>query len=190
MLINWGQKMSINMLNMEFVLFRSISSVSLLLSLYEISQCALHALNKESVLFRLISSISLLLSLYEISQYALYAAIITKKSHVWLGTVHSFTLSVFLWQNNTTLYFSVSLKLAALCMTGQWSGFTIKRLIYVFIYFFWHYFVVFYHKICVFIIFISFFDEVSNFRNRIQESIRNKNLQSKVGIGTVCLSTS
>ena len=32
----------------------------------------------------------------------------------------------------------------------------------------WHFFlVVFHHKICVFIIFISFFDEVSNFRNRV-----------------------
>ena len=29
------------------------------------------------------------------------------------------------------------------------------------------FFVVFNHKICVFIIFSSFFDEVSNFRNRI-----------------------
>ena len=43
MLINWGQTMSINMLNKESVLFRSISSVSLLLSLYEISHYALHA---------------------------------------------------------------------------------------------------------------------------------------------------
>ena len=32
---------------------------------------------------------------------------------------------------------------------------------------FWQFFAVFYLKICVFIIFISFFDEVSNFRNRI-----------------------
>ena len=38
-----------------------------------------------------------------------------------------------------------------------------------FIYFFGFFFVVvvFHHKICVFIIFISFFDEVSNFRNSI-----------------------
>ena len=33
--------------------------------------------------------------------------------------------------------------------------------------FFWHFVNVFHQKICVFIIFISFFDEASNFRNRI-----------------------
>ena len=32
---------------------------------------------------------------------------------------------------------------------------------------FWHFGFVFDHKICVFIIFISFFDEKLNFRNRI-----------------------
>ena len=41
--IDWGQTMSINMLNRDSVLFRLISSVSLLLSLYEISYYALHA---------------------------------------------------------------------------------------------------------------------------------------------------
>ena len=34
-------------------------------------------------------------------------------------------------------------------------------------YTFRHFFAVFHHKICVFIIFISFFDKVSNFRNSI-----------------------
>ena len=50
----------------------------------------------------------------------------------------------------------------------------------------WHSFVSF--VFCGFIIFISFFDEVSNFRNRIKEPIRNKNLHSKIVIGTVYLS--
>ena len=43
MIINYGQTMSINMLSKESALFRSIPSVSLLLSLYEISHYALHA---------------------------------------------------------------------------------------------------------------------------------------------------
>ena len=43
MFINWGQSLLINILNKESGLFRSISSVSLLLSLYEISHHALHA---------------------------------------------------------------------------------------------------------------------------------------------------
>ena len=38
---------------------------------------------------------------------------------------------------------------------------------YTFLAFFFVFFFVFHYKICVFIIFISFFDEVSNFRNRI-----------------------
>ena len=36
----------------------------------------------------------------------------------------------------------------------------------------WHFFVVFHQKICVFIIFISFFDEVSNFRNKILTNLK------------------
>ena len=134
---------------------------------------SINMLNKESVLFRSISSVSLLLSMYEISHYALHAAIIwlTKKLHVWLRSVRSFILSVFFWPNIATSYFSVSLKFGALCITGQWDGFRIKRQFFFIFYFFkkrqrlclhllfWHSFVVFYHKICVFIIFISFFDE-------------------------------
>ena len=43
MLINWDETMSINMLNKEAALFRSTSSVSLLLSLSEIPPYTLHA---------------------------------------------------------------------------------------------------------------------------------------------------
>ena len=42
-------------------------------------------------------------------------------------------------------------------------------LLYVYIYFF-DIFCYFHHKICVFIIFISFLDKVTNFRNRILTS--------------------
>ena len=58
---------------------------------------------------------------------------------------------------------SVPLKFRACYITGQWSQFRIE---YATLCFFML-FVVFYHKICVVIVFISFFDEVSNFRNRI-----------------------
>ena len=65
--------------------------------------------------------------------------------------------------------FFVYLKFGACYITGQWGDFRVKnatiRLHIHFCYFF--FFVVFHHKICVFIIFISFFDKVSNFRNRI-----------------------
>ena len=42
-----------------------------------------------------------------------------------------------------------------------------KKCSLVLLHTFMTFFVVFHHKICVFIILISFFDEVSNFRNRI-----------------------
>ena len=152
---------------------------------------SINMLNKESVLFISISSVSLLLSLYEISQYVLHAAIIwlTKKSHVWLRSVRSFTLSVFLWQNNTTSCFSVPLKFGALYITGQWGRFRIKRLIYVFIYFFGILLLFFIIKFVFLLFSFLFFDEVSNFCNRIQEPIRNKNSQSKIVRRTVCLIT-
>ena len=51
-------------------------------------------------------------------------------------------------------------------MTDQWGYFKIKTLLYILIYFFGIFLLFFYHKNCVFIIFISFFME-SNFRNRI-----------------------
>ena len=80
-----------------------------------------------------------------------------------LATVHLFR-SVLVWQNDTTSYFSVSLKFGACYIMGQWGEF--KILLYCYHLLFWHFFVVFHHKICVFIIF-TFFDKVSNFCNRI-----------------------
>ena len=58
-------------------------------------------------------------------------------------------------------HFSVSLSFGACYMTGQWDEFRIKNA------FFGFYFVLFLHKISVFIIFVSFFDKESNFRGRI-----------------------
>ena len=57
-------------------------------------------------------------------------------------------------------YFSVSLKFGACYITSQWDEFRIKNPFLVF-------FGLFHHKICVFIIFISFFEEAWNFRGRI-----------------------
>ena len=51
-------------------------------------------------------------------------------------TQYALLQSVFVWQNNTTSYFSVPLKFGAFYITGQPRGFRIKTLIYVFIYFF------------------------------------------------------
>ena len=57
------------------------------------------------------------------------------------------------------------------------------RLIFTFLAFF----VVFYQQICAFIIFISFLDEVANFRDRINQSktgIGDKKLSAKLNVGT------
>ena len=64
------------------------------------------------------------------------------------------------------LYISVFLKFVACYVTGQWGEFKIKNVIYCFHVPFKHFFVVFHHKVCVFIIFGSFFDKVPNFRIR------------------------
>ena len=67
---------------------------------------------------------------------------------------------VFVWQNNTNIYFFISLKLWPYYTTGQWGEYMKICLLNAFKYFY-GIFVVFYHKICVFVIFTSFFDEVS-----------------------------
>ena len=50
--------------------------------------------------------------------------------------------------------------------TGQWGEFRVKNFT-ILHKLFWYFFVVFHHKIFVFIIFTSIFDKVSNFRNSI-----------------------
>ena len=52
-------------------------------------------------------------------------------------------------------------------INDQWGEFRIKNAVYNFHVLSWRFFVVSRHKIFVFVIFISFYDEVSNFRNRI-----------------------
>ena len=75
-------------------------------------------------------------------------------------------MRVFHWQFLITYVFSVSLKFGACCITGQWGEFKVSNAILCLHILFWYFFVFFHQKI-VFIIFISFFDEVSSFRNRI-----------------------
>ena len=101
---------------------------------------------------------------------------------VWLRLVNSFTSSVFIWQNDTTSYFSVSLKSKVWSMLHHGSVTVSSRQKHYFMFsstlstFFIAVVVVvvvvavvivFHHKICVSIIFNSFLDVASNFCNRI-----------------------
>ena len=75
---------------------------------------------------------------------------------------------MFHWQFLISYIFSLSLKFQTCYITGQWGEFTVKirMLLYTDIYILsWHFYL--FSIIYNFIIFISFFDEVSNFRNRI-----------------------
>ena len=67
----------------------------------------------------------------------------------------------------TDIYFSTSLKFGACYITGQWGKFKIKNATLYCHLLFWHFDVVFHQKICLFIIFISFYDEVSDFHKII-----------------------
>ena len=50
---------------------------------------------------------------------------------------------------------------------AQWGEFAVKNATLYLHIPFWHFLLFFYQKTCVFMIFISFFDEVMNSRNRI-----------------------
>ena len=52
-------------------------------------------------------------------------------------------------------------------MIVQWDKFMLKNATLCLHILFWHFLFVFHQSNCIFIIFISFFDTVSNFRNRI-----------------------
>ena len=57
---------------------------------------------------------------------------------------------------------------------SQWEQFRIKNTTYAFIAFFGIFVVVFLQKVCVFLVFISFFDEISNFCSRISPNQRHE----------------
>ena len=66
------------------------------------------------------------------------------------------------------IYFivSLSLKFGACYITGQWSEFKVTNATLCLYILFWYFFIV-HQNSCVFIILLSFFDEVSNYRNKI-----------------------
>ena len=67
------------------------------------------------------------------------------------------------WHQNI---FSVTLKFGTYYITSQCSEF-IKKCYLILLYFFWISFIACHYQICNFIIFISFFDKIWNFRNSI-----------------------
>ena len=69
--------------------------------------------------------------------------------------------------------FYVSLKLAAGYIKCQWGKLIINNVTLCLHVLFWHFLFVFHQKTCVWNIFISFFDEILNFLNRI---LTNKKL--------------
>ena len=81
------------------------------------------------------------------------------------------TVKQVLWlcssEKMTPIYFLRLSKVLSMLHHGSVWRVHKKTLLKNFYVLFWHIFVVFHHKICAFIIFISFSDEVSNFRNRI-----------------------
>ena len=76
--------------------------------------------------------------------------------------------SAFVGQNNTTSKFLRLSKVWSILQHGSVDRVQNKEysILYAFFYFF-KFFDVFHYKICVFIISTSFFDRISNFRNRI-----------------------
>ena len=72
--------------------------------------------------------------------------------------------SVFHWQFLFTYIFSASLKFGICYITGQWGKFRVKNATLCLHILLRYLFVVFYQKICVFIILISFSDEIHYFQ--------------------------
>ena len=86
--------------------------------------------------------------------------------------------SVFHWQILT-----VSLNLEHVTSPVRWACLEKRMLLYVSIYIFWHFFVVFLYKTCVFIIFVYFFDEIKF----PQQIIIDKKLSMKLYVGNMQL---
>ena len=86
--------------------------------------------------------------------------------------------SVFHWQILT-----VSLNLEHVTSPVSWACLQKRMLLYVSKYIFWHFFVVFLYKFCVFIIFIYLFDEIKF----PQQIIIDKKLSMKLYVGNMQL---
>ena len=101
--------------------------------------------------------------------------------------------SVFHWQFLFTYIFFASLKFGVCYITGRWDKFRVKNATLCLHKRLWHFFVVFHKKICVFIIFISFSNAVSNFCNKILTNLKpelmTKNCQCMHYHWTVCVTS-
>ena len=85
------------------------------------------------------------------------------------------------WSVSHWQILTVSLNLEHVTSPVSWACLEKRMLLYVSIYIFRHFFVVFLYKICVFIIFIYFFDEIK-FPEQI---IIDKKLSMKLYVGRV-----
>ena len=85
------------------------------------------------------------------------------------------------WSVSHWQILTVSLNLEHVTSPVSWACLEKRMLLYVSIYIFWHFFVVFLYKICVFIIFIYLFDEVKF----PQQIIIDKKLSMKLYVGRV-----
>ena len=92
---------------------------------------------------------------------------------------------MFIWQNDTNIF---SLSPWNLEHESVWLVHK-KMLFNTFMYFFGIFFFVFHHKICVFIIFISFSDKVSNFRNRILTNQKRELVVSNCQLNCMLMSS-
>ena len=85
------------------------------------------------------------------------------------------------WSVSHWQILTVSLNLEHVTSPVSWACLEKRMLLYVSIYIFWHFFVVFLYKICVFIIFIYLFDEIKF----PQQIIIDKKLSMKLYVGRV-----
>ena len=85
------------------------------------------------------------------------------------------------WSVSHWQILTVSLNLEHVTSPVSWACLEKRMLLYVSIYIFWHFFVVFLYKICVFIIFIYLFDEIKF----PQQIIIDKKLSMELYVGRV-----
>ena len=99
--------------------------------------------------------------------------------------------SLLHWQFHITHVFFRIFKVGACCITGQWGEFTINNAtlcLHILFRQFFCLFVclfVFHQKVCIFIIFIYFFDKASNFRSRVLTN-QKPELVIRIVSGNVC----
>ena len=87
------------------------------------------------------------------------------------------------WSVSHWQILTVSLNLEHVTSPVSWACLEKRMLLYVSIYIFWHFFVVFLYKTCVFIIFVYFFDEIKF----PQQIIIDKKLSMKLYVGNMQL---